>query len=150
LRREIKQMIREEVLFSKQTDDDLEVFTLSNNNQQDFIWVESHEFRFKGMLYDVVKQHLNEKGETILYCFRDDKEHALIQSFECLLSLDKDPLNSNRSPLVQLFKILNAADTGEQNYMYKLLPVIIKRSCLHSEFYAFLFSRIELPPPKLS
>lgn len=43
---------------------------------KDFKWIEGHEFRYKGEMYDVVKSEQHE-GETWYYCIKDEKEKAL-------------------------------------------------------------------------
>lgn len=48
---------------------------------KDFRWVEGHEFRYKGEMYDVVRQE-SHGDETWYYCVKDEKENELFAELD--------------------------------------------------------------------
>lgn len=62
--------------------DGLVTIKISNTNPpSDFTWVEKHEFRYKGEMYDIVKQEVT--NDTTYYtCIHDVRESALYANME--------------------------------------------------------------------
>lgn len=58
-------------------EDQLVLIKISNHDQPtDFVWVEPHEFRYKGNSYDIVREEI--RGDsTYFYCVFDERETAL-------------------------------------------------------------------------
>jgi hypothetical protein len=47
-------------------------------------WVEGHEFRYRGVMYDVARTRV-EDGRTVRYCVRDDDETAVYAQLDRLI-----------------------------------------------------------------
>lgn len=56
---------------------ELTVIKVTPGNIHFFAWENENEFRFKGVMYDVVKKELTSKDELILHCIVDKKETRL-------------------------------------------------------------------------
>jgi len=89
VRAEIKQLIKGSV-----PDDQLIVFRLSPENQNDFEWIHSKEFRYKGNMYDIVRKTVISANETDLYCIHDVKETGLFAHLDFLV---KEAMNHDKN-----------------------------------------------------
>lgn len=63
---------------------------------KDFKWIEGHEFRYKGEMYDVVRQEVH-NNETWYYCIKDEKENELFAELEDLLEREMADEESDKS-----------------------------------------------------
>jgi len=72
IRKQIKMAIKAGV-----PDEELTVFRLTDSNAGDFEWIHSREFRFRGMMYDVVREEAGTDGERVLHCVTDVQETRL-------------------------------------------------------------------------
>ena len=86
---EIKKLIKNSV-----PEDQLVVFRLSPENQNDFEWLHSKEFRYKGNMYDIVRKTVISASETDLYCIHDVKETGLFAHLDFLV---KEAMNHDKN-----------------------------------------------------
>jgi hypothetical protein len=77
IRKQIKMAIKAGV-----PDEELTVFRLTELNAVDFEWIHSREFRFRGMMYDVVREEAGADGERILHCVTDIQETRLFSRLD--------------------------------------------------------------------
>lgn len=78
IRKGIKQRIKAGVPLEEQS---LLVFTESEMEQSDFSWVNDHEFKFRGIAYDVLSQ--KKVNDSIYFsCIRDEDETRLFKALD--------------------------------------------------------------------
>jgi hypothetical protein len=108
-------------------------------------WEDEDEFEFAGNMYDVIGKSV--KGDTlIIHCLKDEKENALLKSFEDLQdSQSRDGKNKSAS-LLQFFGSLYVTTELDS------VPVIITPELTSFNCYNPLLlnrsSEIITPPPK--
>ncbi len=84
-----KAAIKEKIL-NRLKENELQVISLTVNQQNIFWEEEGKEFLFNGGLYDVVKiKKVN--GEVILYCINDKTEKALIEKYGDITKHNSSP-----------------------------------------------------------
>lgn len=76
-RHEIKQQIKKQVPAGE-----LAVIIQTQENKDLFDWIEDHEFRFQGTMYDVVRQEKDSSGAIIYYCITDHQETQLFAQLD--------------------------------------------------------------------
>lgn len=80
-------------------------FQLVNGKPSDinFEWVDEHEFRFRGEMYDVVETRVT--GDSIsVRCVKDEQENDLIRSFENIVARQgaEKPSKTNSHTLLEI------------------------------------------------
>ncbi len=75
----IKQIVKQR-LKSQISDEELTclVFNPSSIDFSQIEWLEKHEFRYRGKMYDIVRQYVDNKGFIYYYCINDRQEEELI------------------------------------------------------------------------
>jgi hypothetical protein len=77
IRKEIKMMIKAGV-----PDGELSVIRHTAENSEDFFWIHSREFRYRGVMYDVVRSEQASDGATLLHCVTDHQETLLFANLD--------------------------------------------------------------------
>ena len=77
VRKEIKMMLKAGV-----PDGELSVIRHAEDNAHEFRWIHSREFRYKGVMYDVVKSEIAPDGARLLYCVTDHQETLLFANLD--------------------------------------------------------------------
>jgi len=112
-------------------------------------WIESHEFLFRGKMYDVV--HKKQSGyDIVLKCINDSEEEALFAGLDKQIEKDlqSDPVKSKILNLLQKYNFL---------YLhYSIICIEIQdfAKCEKNYFTQFYFYNISkeiiTPPPQTS
>lgn len=63
---------------------ELPVHTFSGEVLKEVVWIESHEFEYRGDMYDVVQEYHSNGGERSVVCVKDDIEKKLKKQFRSL------------------------------------------------------------------
>jgi len=75
-----------------------------NARRIDFKWIHSHEFKYNGEMYDVVKK-IEDNKQIFLYCINDEKEKKLEEEFEKVFNKNSSE-NKQRPVTYNHFNIL--------------------------------------------
>jgi hypothetical protein len=145
VRREVKQRIKEGL-----PPEQLQVLSFSLQEASALDWKkEGHEFRYQGMMYDVVRVKL-EQNRVLYHCITDMQEEGLFEGLDELVqeymtrsSKQKElkRLAKNLSKVYQVVKTTHRLEFSQAN-----LPVDF-----HYQFSLSTFWQdIPVPPPKLS
>lgn len=102
IKKEIKTRIKKGV-----SDDELHHFILTTDNQHQFEWKHSKEFKYKGMMYDVVHRVTLENGNILLKCVSDVQENELFKKLDEYISLSLINQNNGKHPIKQLHQFLD-------------------------------------------
>lgn len=140
---EIKKLIK-----SSFPEDQLVVFRLSPENQNDFEWIHSKEFRYKGNMYDIVRKTVISASETDLYCIHDVKETGLFAHLDLLVknAMNADKNASKASVLLSVFfSTLYFPSDQDFNFSSKATEMQFPEI---SEIYASLSLSVLSPPPR--
>ena len=107
VRREMVQEIKKGIPFSELT-----LVTMISKNKQEFNWRDKHEFRYKGILYDVVKTRKINSEITAYYCISDHMEMKLLSKLEKQKDNNskQNKSNSKKGSIKLIFKL----DTEKQ------------------------------------
>jgi hypothetical protein len=116
-------------------------------NETNFEWKDEHEFRYKGIMYDIVKQ--TSDGSTITYfCVNDEQESALFAHLDEELQKNESGKKTNNC-IKLLFKFLAGMNCASADLLAdpSVSPVV-----LHNHFmciYSHPAKDIQCPPPEL-
>lgn len=143
IKKEIKQRLKKGV-----STDELFTFTFSKSeieNSKEIEFIEEHEFRYKGKMYDIVYQEsLN--GKTVFQCVSDEQETMLFAQLDKLV---EEQSKSNQEKNQQLFKLLNFQFITSEVSIVKLIPPLNELSAnLYHYSLKTWNSKIISPPPQ--
>jgi hypothetical protein len=113
IRKEIKTRIKQSV-------PENELITLSfNTSSSDYAnieWIEGHEFRYRGCMYDIV-QRFEDGSETIVFkCINDTQEEKLFQHLDELVVANSDKSMTGKNHQKSVYKSIDlfACITGPE------------------------------------
>lgn len=145
IRKEIKSKIKAGLAESQ-----LDIFEVDTRDAS-FRRVNSHEFRFKGKLYDIIVENQISDFKILFKAINDTKEEKL---FENLSKLVTNTLNSDSPTAQTMKKILNLLNFDtflsklEQS---NLIPRVIElKRIIRIYSIIEIFGETPYPPPKLS
>ncbi|MBT8378492.1 MAG: hypothetical protein KJN64_04625 [Ignavibacteria bacterium] len=115
------------------------------NNNINFKWIHSHEFKYNGEMYDIVKKE--EKGDQLtLHCINDKNEKKLEEEFA--KRVEENSSNSKQRQKTNHFNVLISEPVKHELVNFNLCGKNIFNIC-QSNFYNSLYSEIPSPPPRL-
>jgi len=115
--------------------------------KNDFRWIHSREFKYKGDMYDIVKKDENDK-QLIVYCINDTKEKKLEEEFE--KKVHKNSSEDKQRPTTNNYNFVSISEPVQSEQIGKT-PVIEKvLNYWRTDSYKSLFLEIPSPPPRLS
>ncbi|NOT51789.1 MAG: hypothetical protein HOP10_11000 [Chitinophagaceae bacterium] len=123
IRKEVRKRIKNAIPNEELT---LFVFDTSSEEFKKIQWVEEHEFRYRGSMYDIVRQSSGENGTLSFYCINDEHEEKLFTS---------------------LYKYIEDLSGGNENETENDSLKIIKDYLLYPCFYFFSNDRNPGYPP---
>ena len=144
IKKDIKQSIKQGVPIS-----DLTVFTFSTKELDQLTWVEDHEFKFKGRMYDVVSTK-NERYKTKLYCIHDKQEEKLFVGLGDAVSQKLNKTKSGKVTfLISSMALLLKNQLISTNSIQMVFAEIMTNNYfVTSNFYTFECSNVDSPPPQ--
>ena len=145
VKREIKQRIKKDV-----PTEELTTIVLTQQNSHEFDWEHEREFRYKGVMYDVVKKEIVNKTTTLLFCVTDKQETILFAKINEEVTKNMDTKNNGSHPLKNVFKLLSNIYFPHEEINFHLDVFQIKKSLTsYSCYYQIPFIDIANPPPEL-
>jgi hypothetical protein len=117
-----------------------------NARRIDFKWIHSHEFKYNGEMYDVVKK--KEAGKQIfLYCINDTKEKELEREFENRVhSNSKD---DKQRPTTNNYNFVSLSEPVQSEEIGIALVYECKFNYWHTDSYNSPHLEIPSPPPRI-
>lgn len=144
IRKEIKQVIKHSV-----PKDQLKVMYFSREEQKNLIWIKSHEFKYKGRMYDVIERTVTSDG-IIFRCIDDVQETRLFEKLNQAISYnlghrsDNHPLNQWMKFSQTLFLLENTATSVFTSFLRKEMPIFYYQN-LHKDWCKLP----QAPPPEV-
>jgi hypothetical protein len=143
IKKEIKRKIKRSVPQSELT-----VFTFSKGESEDLIWIENHEFRLDGKMYDVVRKET--KNNSITYhCINDTQEEVLFTNLDRHTKQFTDIQNSGDQHSKELITIMSK-DYFQSHEEYKFPDYSPDKFYTHhSEKEKYdIYIDTDFPPPR--
>lgn len=144
IRKEIKQVIKYSLPSNQ-----LKVLCFSEEGEKKIIWINSHEFRYKGRLYDVI--HKTSLSEGVIFrCIDDRQETKLFEKLNQTTAFnlgnrsDKNPLNHWMRFSQTLFLLENTVSCVVNSFCTKE-EHIFNYQHLHTEWCKLP----QAPPPRV-
>ena len=128
--------------------DQLILLSFSKSELVKLKWKHSHEFEYKGKMYDIVERYKTEEGSSFL-CWLDKEETDLNNKLARLLDayFTKDPIKNNS--LKQLRSFYQNLFSGLKKLEFNpLLDFHRELMVSYSSIWNQVFLRIPIPPPK--
>ena len=143
IKKEIKQRLKKGV-----SKDELFTFTFSEyeiENSKELEFIEKHEFRYKGKMYDIVYQE-RQDNQLVFHCVSDEQETILFAQLDKLV---EEQSKNNQKKNQQLFKLLNFQFISGCFPLIDFIPPLNEFS---SNLYHYSIqtcdSKITSPPPQ--
>jgi len=130
------------------SDADLTEIRVTSENENQLIWKDGEEFRYQGMMYDVVHKEKADNKTTVYHCLTDTQENTLLADLEELIKKNKKNKNSRKSPVKTFFKVLNKISPQFQKQgiaIFERNPEVIFQ---YVNYYNPPKLDISSPPPK--
>lgn len=124
-------------------------FNFTNKEFKDLTWINDHEFKMNGRLYDVVKKNKSNVGFSV-YCIDDMQETVLFAQLDeaTASNLNNQP---EKAPLKSFVKLLKLAYVEPHGALTGKVYIEIAEQTNHF-FYQSLFSEFKkqklLQPPQ--
>ncbi|WP_147309561.1 hypothetical protein [Marixanthomonas ophiurae] len=129
-------------------DADLTQIRITSENENQLIWEDGEEFRYKGIMYDVVKMETVDKETTIYHCLTDTQETNLLAELQDILKKNKKTKNNRKNPVKTFFKVFNKIPPQQQKQgivIFERNPEVIFH---YVNYYNPPKLDISSPPPK--
>ena len=139
VRKEMIERIKKDIPSSELT-----FITMTSENKTDFDWHETNEFKYKGVMYDVVKSETLDSGETIFYCLADHLEMKLLAQLQ--KQKDQNSNQDKNSPKKDVIKLLFKEEISK----HQQVVVVDSKSSVNIKpvnFYDSQIPEISSPPP---
>lgn len=100
IKKEIKAMMKQSV-----PSEELVAVVLNSKNSDEFKWIHSKEFRYQGIMYDVISMDVMKDGTKLLYCITDKQETLLFKNLGRYVcnSMNSDPKNTRAGSMLMAF-----------------------------------------------
>ncbi|PIP54064.1 MAG: hypothetical protein COX07_07330 [Bacteroidetes bacterium CG23_combo_of_CG06-09_8_20_14_all_32_9] len=143
IKKDIKKLLLQYIPTGKLT-----VIKISPVNKNALIWTDLNEFRYKGIMYDIVKKENLNNGIINYYCITDNYETELFAKFDDYINNNIDRQSKNNSLFKNLFKLLTIQYLPSQKIRFTFSNNFQK---LDSSFTFLYFPpgiKPQTPPPK--
>lgn len=144
VRKEIKKQIKQGV-----PEDELTVIIKTAENSDQFVWVKpGKEFRYKGTMFDIVRQTTGNNGDITYHCINDTQETTLFVNLDKQVKKNMDARNNGNDPVNNLFQSLYFSPEPQQT-------IFASQGKIREEFHHYYFSlssallKVSGPPPKI-
>ncbi len=125
------------------TSEELVSIEINKQNAAQINWVEKHEFRFSGKMYDVVYSE-ETSDSTTYYCFDDSKESDLYAALNRVIKRLKNHRKNSTVKIIKVFNHFNKYQIDGLSYTYQLSEV----TDFYKMIYKSLPATVSVPPPK--
>ncbi|SRX53812.1 hypothetical protein [Aequorivita sp. CIP111184] len=142
IRREIVHQIKLGI-----SEKDLTSITVSSENENQLIWKDHEEFRYKGTMYDIVHIEILDENTKVYHCISDSQETNLIAKYNKDFKKKRKDKN-NRTNSVKSIKYIEKINPIPQKEELAFSNKVIRPNFIYHDNYASLSLEILSPPPK--
>lgn len=143
VRQGIKQQLKQGV-----PENELTRITITGKNKHQPEWENDKEFRYEGVMYDVVKKEIPDNNTIIYYCITDKAETTLFADLDEEVKKSMHTKNNRNNALKNLYKILSDIYSPIQKHMWPLYQTNKAITCTYLSNYSFPVFDILSPPPQ--
>jgi hypothetical protein len=141
VRKEVKALLK-----SRIPESSLTVIRFSPSALEELEWIEPHEFRYKGQMYDVVRRSTEASGILVFHCINDKQEERLFANLDAHIALHLEHGKEEKNNKKEAFK------TGKEYFLqhtYLGFPQYCEAATFPSfRLYAVNGTRkVPVPPP---
>tara|TARA_R110000823_G_scaffold266883_1_gene386800 strand:- start:236450 stop:237004 length:555 start_codon:yes stop_codon:yes gene_type:complete len=130
------------------SDADLTQIRITSKNENELLWEDGEEFRYKGIMYDVVKTETLDKETTIYHCLTDTQETNLLAELQDILKKNKKSKNNRKNPVKTFFKFFNKIPPQPQKQGIAVFETKTEVSFEYINYYNPPKLDVSSPPPK--
>ena len=139
VRSEMVQRLKQDIPSSE-----LASIKMTSKNKNDFYWYDANEFKYKGVMYDVVRTEKVNSKTTVFHCLTDHLEMKLLAQLEAQKS--KNSNQDKNSPLKEVLKVFFKVETlNGQRFVSTESRRLI--TIININFYNSLTLDVSSPPP---
>ncbi len=142
IRREIVHQIKQGL-----SEKDLTRITVSLENENQLIWKDREEFRYKGTMYDIVHTEIINENTKVYHCISDSQETNLIAKYNKELQKKRKDKN-NRTNSVKTIKYIQKINPIPQKVNLAFSNKLNRPNFVYHNNYTSLSLEILSPPPK--
>jgi hypothetical protein len=126
----------------------LVIISVDSKNELELDWKHRKEFRYKGIVYDVVKKETVNGQTTLFYCLTDELATTLFSELDELIEKNKDAKDNDW--LKNIYEhFLSGIYSMPQKLIWTLFPTDSKISYAYFYHYSSPVFDITGPPPKV-
>ncbi|WP_116693103.1 hypothetical protein [Marixanthomonas spongiae] len=129
-------------------DADLTQIRITPENEDQLIWEDGEEFRYKGIMYDVVHTEKVDHKTTVYHCLTDTQETNLLAELQDLIKKNKKTKNNRKNPVKTFFKVLNKIPPQFQKQGIAIFEPTPEVNFHYVNYYNPPKLDISSPPPK--
>jgi hypothetical protein len=131
--------------------DKLALITITSENRSDLDWKHEREFRYKGVVYDIVKKEMIDAHTAVYHCLTDELVTTLFLDLDELVKKNMEAKNKGNDLIKNLYELfLSGIYALPQKLIWTLFPTDSSVSYLYLTDYSSPVFDITGPPPKLS
>lgn len=144
IKKEIKKEIKENLSLHELTK-----ITIAPNNINQIFWEHENEFRYRGIMYDVVKKEVIDSCSTNFYCITDTQETTLFKKLDILVNRCMDTKKCGTKSLQIFLKFIsNLYPFSHSKLIFNTTSFIFLTDLVF--FYTQPWEDTSNPPPQLS
>lgn len=144
IKKEIKNKIKKSI-----PNNQLTVIQMNPDNENEFDWMHEKEFRYKGMMFDIVRKVVSGEKQITFYCINDEAETRLFANLDNLVQKSNEKNNKSGHGSKFLSKLFTMIYLIPGNLSIILLEKNNRFFNKGIDFYKSPFLEINLPPPIL-
>ena len=129
--------------------DQLYQVTVVAENKDLLHWLEDREFRYRGVMYDVVQKKVLNQDTTVYFCFADDQETKLVTALDRYVKKSSDPVAPSKGNIQHPFQLLSPPVFTLQKNIIAPHLFEPKLGWAYLHHYLPPFLSFPAPPPKV-
>lgn len=94
---------------------DLVDIVITESNEDELDWIEGHEFRYRGTMYDIVRTECTDTA-TVYHCINDDQETLLFANLDELVKKASQKTHNSNDSGLNSFNWLSHILQGSVNF----------------------------------
>lgn len=126
----------------------ISVISISVENNKYLVWNDKNEFKYNGLMYDVIKKEILSNGTVKYYCLIDKDENNLNNKITNFVNNNLDSQSKTNDISKILVKLFAVNYISAKKIEFVFCNNLQKINLFTTEFYTSLKLDLQSPPPK--
>ena len=89
-------------------EDQLAVITVNSQNENELHWKHSREFKYRGVMYDVVRKEQHNDHSTTYFCVNDAQETQLFEDLNNIVFQESNSKHNNKNNVKRIIDLFSS------------------------------------------